>query len=35
MKSERNAYVTPLKCAYVVIDHQRLWNDTFYTPIKD
>ena len=25
----------PLKCAYVVIDHLRLWNEMFSTPIKD
>ena len=35
MKSQRNAYSNPLECAYVVIDHQRLWNETFSTPIKD
>ena len=26
---------TPLESAYAVIDHQRLWNETFSTPIKD
>ena len=35
MNSQRNAYVNPLECAYVVIDHLRLWNETFSTPIKD
>ena len=30
-----NAYANPLECAYVVIDHLRLWNETFSTPIKD
>ena len=29
------AYAHPLKCAYVVTDHLRLWSGTFSTPIKD
>ena len=35
MNSERNVYANPLECAYVVIDHGRLWNENFSTPIKD
>ena len=35
MNSKRNAYANPLECAYVVIDHLRLWKETFSTPIKD
>ena len=35
MNSQRNVYVNPLKCAYVVPDHLTLWNETFSTPIKD
>ena len=35
MKSQRNGYVNPLECVYVVIDRLRLWNETFSTPIKD
>ena len=35
MNSQRKAYANPLKCAYVVIDHLRLWNEIFSTPTKD
>ena len=32
---QRNECANPLECAYVVIDHLRLWNGTFSTPTKD
>ena len=35
MNSQRNAYANPLECDYVVIDHLRMWNETFATPTKD
>ena len=35
MNSQRNVYANPIKCVYVVIDHQRLWNETFSRPTKD
>ena len=34
MNSQRNAYANPLERAYVVTNHVRLWNGTFYTPTK-
>ena len=34
MNSQRNAYANPLKRAYAVSNHLRLWNGTFYTPNK-
>ena len=35
MNSQRNAYLNPLECAYVVTDHLRLWNETFSTLTED
>ena len=34
MNPQRNVYANALERAYVVIDHLRLWNETFSTPIK-
>ena len=34
MNSQRNVYVSPLRRAYATTGHLRLWNGTFYTPIK-
>ena len=34
MNSQRNVYANPLKRAYAATGHLRLWNGTFYTPIK-
>ena len=34
MNSQRNVYDNPLKRAYAVTVHLRLWNGTFYTPTK-
>ena len=34
MNSQRNAYGNPLERACAATDHLRLWNGTFYTPIK-
>ena len=34
MNSERNAYVNPLECAYVVTNQLRLCSGTFSTPTK-
>ena len=34
MNSQRNVYANPLERAYAVTGHLRLWNGTFYTPIK-
>ena len=34
MSARRNVYANLLERAYVVIDHLKQWNETFYTPIK-
>ena len=34
MNSQRNVYVYPFERAYAATNHRRLWNGTFYMPIK-
>ena len=34
MNPQKNAYANPLERAYAATGHLRLWNGTFYTPIK-